>query len=133
MNDTVKPDKLLRAYFKAKTAHEEAQKAADVIEADMKELKLAMKDYLLAQGTKGTKTEFGSITMMKSTRYFTNDYLSLDAFINEHDIAPSHLFEHRIAQKNMAQFLDEHPGVVPPGLNSETEFSVRVSRPTAAS
>jgi hypothetical protein len=40
------------------------------------------------------------------------------------------LFEKRIAQSNMAQFLEENPGVVPPGLNSTSEFDISVRKPT---
>jgi hypothetical protein len=38
--------------------------------------------------------------------------------------------EKRIAQTNMAQFLEENPGVVPPGLNSMTEYAISVRKPT---
>jgi hypothetical protein len=40
------------------------------------------------------------------------------------------LLEKRIAQLNMAQFLEENPGVVPPGLNSTSEFDISVRKPT---
>ena len=40
------------------------------------------------------------------------------------------LLEKRVAQTNMAQFLEENPGVVPPGLNSVTEFEIRITKPT---
>lgn len=124
-------NKLARAWFKAKAANEEAQALADTIEADMKEIKLAMKDWLLANGCKSTKTDFGTISLSKTTRYYTNDWPNYDTWIIENQLPPSSMFEHRIAQKNMAEFLEEHPGVVPPGLNSETDFSIRVTKPTS--
>jgi hypothetical protein len=40
------------------------------------------------------------------------------------------LLEKRIAQTNMAQFLEENPGVVPPGLNSSSEYDISVRKPT---
>ena len=40
------------------------------------------------------------------------------------------LLEKRIAQTNMAQFLEENPGVVPPGLNAFSDFEIRVTKPT---
>jgi len=30
----------------------------------------------------------------------------------------------------MAQFLEENPGVVPPGLNSTSEYDISVRKPT---
>jgi hypothetical protein len=30
----------------------------------------------------------------------------------------------------MATFLKENPGIVPPGLNSFTEFEIRITKPT---
>ena len=35
----------------------------------------------------------------------------------------------RIAQLNMAHFLEENPTVVPPGLNSSTEYDITVTKP----
>jgi hypothetical protein len=46
----------------------------------------------------------------------------------EHDALE--LFEQRIAQKNMALFLEENPGKVPAGLSSLTENTVTVTKPT---
>jgi len=43
----------------------------------------------------------------------------------EHQVVD--LLENRIAQSNMAQFLEENPGVLPPGLNSVTGFDIRVT------
>ena len=40
------------------------------------------------------------------------------------------LLEKRIAQTNMATFLEENPGVYPPGLNSVTEYAISVRKPT---
>jgi len=40
------------------------------------------------------------------------------------------LLEKRIAQGNMAKFLEENPGLLPPGLNSNTEYGISVRKPT---
>jgi hypothetical protein len=31
----------------------------------------------------------------------------------------------------MKQFLEENPGVVPPGLNSDSEYAITVRKPTS--
>lgn len=130
MSSDMTPDRLARAYVKAKKAHAAAQATADGIEADMKSIKLAMKDWLLANGSKSTKTEYGTITMLKSTRYYTNEWAGLDAWLTANNVAPSAMYEHRLAQKNVAQYLTDNPDNVPPGLSSETDFSIRVTAPS---
>ena len=40
------------------------------------------------------------------------------------------LLEKRIAQTNMANFLQENPTLVPPGLNSNSEYAISVRKPT---
>jgi hypothetical protein len=40
------------------------------------------------------------------------------------------MLEKRIAQANMKLFLEENPGSIPPGLNSDTEFDISVRKPS---
>ena len=65
---------------------------------------------------------------MTKTRYSTQDWDSFKAFLVEHDVLD--LLEKRIAQGNMAKFLEDNPGLVPPGLNSTTEYDISVRKPT---
>ena len=60
------------------------------------------------------------------TRYSTQDWDEFKKFVLAHEALE--LLEKRIAQTNMAQFLEENPGVLPPGLNSVTEFDIRVTK-----
>ena len=53
---------------------------------------------------------------------------SFKKFILEHEVVD--LLEKRIAQTNMANFLEENPGVLPPGLNAMTEYDISVRKPT---
>ena len=122
--------KLARIYIRMREAKAELQKQIDALEEEQKQVSLAMKDWLIAAGSKSTKTEFGTVTLGKKTRYYTNDWPNFDTWIVENKLPPSSMFEHRLAQTNIASFLEEHPGVVPPGLSSETEFIVSVRKPT---
>jgi hypothetical protein len=38
------------------------------------------------------------------------------------------LFEKSLHQTNMRQYLEENPGVLPPGLNVDSEYAVTVRR-----
>jgi hypothetical protein len=79
-----------------------------------------------ALGLTSVQTSTGTVSLMKKTRYNTQDWDSFKAFVLEHQVVD--LLEKRIAQTNMAQFLEENPGVLPPGLNSVTEFDIRVTK-----
>jgi predicted nuclease with TOPRIM domain len=132
-NEEVVPlDKLARVYRKIYTKVQELTKEyesqLEELEAKKTEIKAAMKDQMLALGTNSVRTDEGTIILSQKTRYYTDDWDSFKQFVVEHDAID--LFERRIAQKNMAMFLDENPGVVPAGLNSMSEYAVTVRKPT---
>ena len=132
-NEEVVPlDKLARVYRKIYTKVQELTKEyesqLEELETKKTEIKAAMKDQMLALGTNSVRTDEGTIILSQKTRYYTDDWDSFKQFVVEHDAID--LFERRIAQKNMAMFLDENPGVVPAGLNSMSEYAVTVRKPT---
>jgi hypothetical protein len=87
-----------------------------------------MKDQMLSLGVKTVRTDEGTVVLSTKTRYNTQDWDSFKQFVVQHEAVD--LLERRIAQGNMAQFLDENPGLVPPGLNSMTEYAISVRKPT---
>jgi hypothetical protein len=95
------------------------------LEEQRMEVRLAIKDMMKEQNLQTVKTNSGTVSLMTKTRYNTQDWDSFKKFIIEHEVPD--LLEKRIAQGNMATFLEENPGVVPPGLNSITEFDIRVT------
>ena len=124
--------KLARVYRKMAARVQELTKAyeteVEAIKAQQDQLKMAMKDQMLAAGMKSVNTEAGTVVLSTSTRYSTTDWDSFKEFIKQHDAVD--LLEKRIAQKNMATFLEENPGVMPEGLNSFTEYNISVRKPT---
>jgi len=88
-----------------------------------------MKDQLLAMGATSSRTDSGTVILSQKTRYYAQDWDAMKDFIREHDALD--LFEKRLAQKNVEQFLSDNPGVVPPGLQSQTEYDVSVRRAAA--
>ena len=119
-------DKLVKVYRKMKleidTLTQEYDTKVELLKAQQDEIKFAIKDQMKALGVSSVKSPFGTVSMMTKTRYNTQDWSSFKEFILEHSAVD--LLEKRIAQTNMAQFLEENPGVVPPGLNSNTEFEI---------
>jgi hypothetical protein len=136
MSDTETPsvpmDKLARVYRKMQariqelTAEYETQ--VEQLKAQQDAVKSALKDQMLALGLTSVRTDEGTVILSTKTRYSTTDWDSFKQFMVEHDAID--LLEKRIAQTNMATFLKENPGVVPPGLNSNAEYSISVRKPS---
>ncbi len=116
--DMIPMDKLARIYRKIKAEIDELTKDYDTKVELLKEkqntLKFAMKDQMHALGVKTVNT--------------TQDWDAFKDFIVANDAVD--LLEKRIAQTNMAQFLADNPGSVPPGLNAFSDFEIRVTKPS---
>jgi hypothetical protein len=125
-------DKLAKIYRKIRTEIDQLTKEYDtkveILKAQQEELRFAMKDQMKALGVKSVNTTFGTVTMINKTRYSTDDWDSFKKFVIEHDVVD--LLEKRIAQLNMVRFLEENPGLVPPGLNAFSDFEIRVTKPS---
>jgi hypothetical protein len=125
-------DKLTKIYRKIKEHMDTLTQAYDTqleeLKAQQEQIKFALKDQMKANGQTSVKTSFGTVSLVTKTRYSTQDWDSFKRFVVEHEVVD--LLEKRIAQANMARFIDENPGLVPPGLNSMSEFEIRVTKPT---
>lgn len=75
----------------------------------------------------GFRTDFGTVSQIVKTEYWTNDWESLYKFIKDNDAF--HLLHRRVNQSAMKEFLEENPDLHPAGLNSDQEYSIRVTRP----
>jgi hypothetical protein len=129
---SVPMDKLARVYRKMQTRIQELTAAyeteVEVLKAQQDQVKSALKEQMLALGLTSVRTTEGTVILSTKTRYSTTDWDEFKEFVKEHDALD--LFEKRIAQTNMAQFLKENPALVPPGLNSNAEYSISVRKPT---
>lgn len=130
--ETIPLDKLVKIYRKLRTRMTELTQTydtqAEVLKAQQDEIKNAIKEQMKALGVTSVRTTEGTAVMSVKTRYNTQDWDSFKKFLIEHEAID--LLEKRIAQLNMAQFLEENPGVVPPGLNSSSEYDISVRKPT---
>ena len=130
--ETIPLDKLAKIYRRIRTKIQELtteyETEVEALKTQQQEISNAMKDHMMAAGVKSVRTDEGTIMLGHKTRYTTNDWDSFKKFVLEHEVLD--LFEKRIAQSNMAQFLEENPGVVPPGLNSDSEYTITVRKPT---
>lgn len=133
MTDTIIPmDRLAKVYVKIRDKISETTRdyetQIETLKAQQTEVVNAMKEQMRAAGTQSAKTEYGTVSLVTKTRYFAQDADAFKKFVLEHQVPE--LYEQRIAQKNMATFIAENPGLVPPGLNTVSEISVSVRKPT---
>jgi hypothetical protein len=130
--DSIPIDKLVKIYRKIKleidTMTQEYDTKLEVLKGQQDEIKFALKDQMQALGVSSLKSPFGTVSMRPTKRYSTNDWSSFKEFILAHGAIE--LLEKRIAQTNMVQFLEENPGVLPPGLNSISDFNIVITKPT---
>ena len=132
IDEVIPLSELARIYRKMKARMDELTKAYDTEVETIKEkldlVKIEIKDQMKAQGATSIKTDFGTISLVTKTRYSTQDWDSFKRFVVDNDVVD--LLEKRIAQTNMSKFLEENPSLVPPGLNSMSEYEIRVIKPT---
>lgn len=129
---SVPMDKLAKVYRKMASRIQELTQAyeteVEAIKAQQEAVKIALKDQMLALGMSSVRTDQGTVVLSTKTRYNTQDWDSFKTFVLQHEAVD--LLEKRIAQTNMATFLEDNPGLVPPGLNSVTEYAISVRKPT---
>jgi hypothetical protein len=123
-------EKLTRIYIKMrdKKAELEAELENQVgkLENDMGTVKAAILNHMKSLGVESLRTDAGTVYRTVRTKYTTSDWESMGKFILEHGVPE--LLEKRIQQTNMRVFLEENPDLLPPGLNSNMEYSVTIKR-----
>jgi len=128
--DEVSTSKLSSIYLKIRDArsalkaqYEEDDKKLeeqiDVIEAKLLEI-------CKATDADSIKTQAGTVMRRVATRYWTNDWDSMYEFVKENDAYG--LFEKRISQTNMKQFLEENPDKFPKGMLLDSAYKITVRR-----
>ena len=121
-------DTLCKIYMKMRAKVSELDAQIATIKEQQEQVSIAMRDKMKDLGVNSLRTDHGTVTMLKKTRYYTQDWDSFKNFVLENQAVD--LLERRIAQTNMTQFLEENPGLVPRGLNADTKFDVSVRKPT---
>jgi hypothetical protein len=126
--EVIPMDRLAKIYIKIRTKVQELTKDISELEAQKDEVANAMREQMKLIGSKSVRTDFGTVTMQLKTRYTSQDWDSFKTFMMQNDALD--LVERRISQLNMAKFLEENPGIVPPGLNADSEYTITVKKPT---
>ena len=104
---------------KYKKEHAELEEQMGLIETEML-------DTCKSMGVESMRTPHGTIIRSVKSRYWTNDWDSMYAFIEE--TSAFGLLEKRIHQTHMKEFLEENPDLYPKGMNVENTYTVVVRR-----
>ena len=128
---TVPVDRLVRAFLKMRTAKEKLVKEHDEevakLDEGLKTIKLALLGYCKDNNIDSAKIAgVGMFYRGIKKRYWTNDWEAMGKFVVDHTVPE--LFEKRLHQGNMETFLQDHPDLLPPGLNVDSEFTITVRR-----
>lgn len=126
-------ERIIKAYIKMRDARAELKKKYEeedgVIERQMETLESALLEVCKAAGANSINTPVGSVIRQTKTRYWTSDWESMHEFIKERiNDGGLNLLERRVAQKNMGEFLENHPDLLPKGMNVEAKYTVVVRR-----
>lgn len=128
--DKVPVEKLVRVYLKMNATLTEMRHAYEAQEKVLKEKMATVKGALLehckAHSVDSVRTGEGLFYRTVKRDYWTSDWDSMRKFIVEHKVPE--LLHERIHQTNMKQFLEEHPDLLPPGLNVDSEYTITVRR-----
>tara|TARA_R110000803_G_scaffold45288_3_gene95479 strand:- start:147 stop:548 length:402 start_codon:yes stop_codon:yes gene_type:complete len=128
----VKPiaEQLTKVYLKIKDKRSELALAYKEEDGELSEqldkVKRALLDYCKEQGLDSVKTSEGLFYRTAKVRYWTSDWSNMHEFVLQHEVPE--LLDKRLNQKNMKDFLEENPDLVPKGLNVDSEYVVSVRR-----
>jgi phage pi2 protein 07 len=128
--DGVPVEKLTKVYIKIRDKRSEIKAAFDAEDKKLLEqqdkVKRALLDYCRTQGVDSVRTGAGMFYRSTKTRYWTNDWESMNKFIMSNEVPE--FYEKRLNQTTVKEFLEQNPDVLPPGLNVDSEYVITVRK-----
>jgi hypothetical protein len=128
MQETI--DVLVKAYINLRTAKDDLRRSYELQDKDMQDqmnmIQSEILDFCKNSGLDSLKTKYGTAMRSVRERYWCTDWDSFRNFVKENDAIE--LFEKRIHQTNMKQFMETNPELLPPGMNIEREYSITIRK-----
>lgn len=123
-------EKLTATYIKIRDARSTLTREYERKDAELAEqlsiIEQEMLEVCKALDASSIKTDAGTVIRSVKSRYWTNDWDSMYAFIEE--TSAFGLLEKRLHQTHMKEFLEENPDLYPKGMNVENTYTVVVRR-----
>tara|TARA_R110000787_G_scaffold123437_2_gene234443 strand:+ start:210 stop:638 length:429 start_codon:yes stop_codon:yes gene_type:complete len=128
--DGISLAKMTEVYLKIKVKRDalsvQYNEADDKLVNQQDKIKSALLRYLKENDIKSVKTDAGTFYRTVKQKYWTSDWENMHKFILEHEV-PEFL-DKRLNQKNVREFLEENPDLLPKGLNVDAEFAVTIRK-----
>lgn len=122
-------DKLITAYIALRDKRSEIKEKYEAedkaLEENMDKIEAALLEHCKENNMESLKTTHGTAYKRIRERYWATDWDAFNQYVREHDAIE--LYEKRIHQGNMKQFLEDHPGATPP-INVDRKFTISVRR-----
>ena len=122
--------KMTKVYLKIKAERDrlsaEYKEADDELVRQQDKIKSTLLGYLKENDLKSVKTDAGTFYRTVKQKYWTSDWENMHKFILEHEV-PEFL-DKRLNQKNVKEFLEENPDLLPKGLNVDAEFALTIRK-----
>ena len=122
--------KMTKVYLKIKAERDklsaEYKEADGELVSQQDKIRSALLGYLKENELKSVKTDAGTFYRTVKQKYWTSDWENMHKFILEHEV-PEFL-DKRLNQKNVKEFLEEHPDLLPKGLNVDAEFALTIRK-----
>ena len=120
----VTAERLAKIYTKIRAKRLELEKEVASLQEQQDLIGQEIINLCREQGVQTMRTEYGTVSLRTTKRYWTNDWQSMYNFIKEHDAFA--LLHQRINTTNMNQFLEENPDLHPPGLNADATQTIAI-------
>tara|TARA_R100000900_G_scaffold146452_1_gene136423 strand:+ start:173 stop:586 length:414 start_codon:yes stop_codon:yes gene_type:complete len=122
--------KMTKVYLKIKAERDrlsaEYKEADSELVSQQDKIRSALLGYLKENELKSVKTDAGTFYRTVKQKYWTSDWENMHKFILEHEV-PEFL-DKRLNQKNVREFLEENPDLLPKGLNVDAEFALTIRK-----
>lgn len=119
-------NRLVKIYLKIRDKRAELSKQDSELEEQQDVIEAELLAICKETGADGLRTEFGTVSRSVKKRFWTSDWSSFYDFVKEHNALE--LLEKRVAQSNMATFIEENPDAVPPGLQVDSRYTAVIRR-----
>jgi uncharacterized protein YqeY len=133
MTETISVDKLVAVYIKMRDKRAELLREYEeedgLVKAQMEVVESKLLQLCKEIGADKLGSKHGTVMRSVKTRYWTSDWGAMHKFILENKMPE--LLERRISQTTMKQLLEENPDVMPPGMNTDSKYSVTIRRATS--
>jgi|TARA_Y100000310_G_scaffold298584_1_gene332642 hypothetical protein len=127
MNNTDRADKLTAIYIEMREVIRSKEEEIKEIKAQQDKISEKLDSFFGEKG-ESLRLQSGTVSRRLHTTYQVSNWDEMHNFVLEHKAA--HLLEKRVHGRNMKEFLEVNPEVVPPSLQVIRKHIISVRKPS---